>query len=261
MKTLFISLIIDLPFAPDDPAACTWSHENVIVMDSPDGEDDGEIYAPVAGDAYTFVDSQDGGMGAYVKLDQGDGSYVILAHLQDVAVLDHQVVQTGQLIGYEGIDGVHGGHDVLIGRFQGLAASPHVPEKALPLSVRASRVPYGQPTVLETSDLVCGTTDGGVYRSALHWSTRPPDELNEGHMWIRAFGENLWIDPPSFHGRWFVFPEGVHLINLSVDPFWMDVGRACDRAPSALCSRRGTAAWFLCIDSRDGDIMPSQDCL
>ncbi len=261
MEWLLIPLVIELPFAPDDPAKCIAFADNMIVLDTPDGEDAGEVYAPVAGVVHAYVDEVDGGLGHYVKIDQGDGSYVLLAHLSELVVLDHQVVQVGQLLGYEGIEGVDNGSDVLIGRFAGFASQPGAPEQALALSVHLMTVPGGQSEVLATGELVCDPSDGHVYRSHLHWRTRPPDDLHEGHTWVRVYGENLWIDPSQHDGRWFVFPEGVYRIDLSEDPFWVDVAHSCDQAPSTLCQQTDTGAWSLCVDSNDGDIAPSSECL
>lgn len=261
MAATAMTLTSELPFAPDDLAKCTMHDDLAVVLDTPDGDDGGEVYVPIAGVARTFIDKRDGGLGAYVKIDQGDGSYVLIAHLAEITVLDHQVVEVGQLLGYEGIEGVHNGSDVLIGHAAGMASEPGRPERWLPLSLRVTKVPGGESGVLRSDELVCDVTHGDVYRSRLNWRTRPPDDPHQRHTWVRVYGENLWIDPATYDGRWFVFPEGVYRIDLNGDPFWRSVADACDREPSDLCQRRMDGEWLLCVDSRDGDIVPGDMCL
>lgn len=61
------------------------------------------LYAPVSG--RMFVGTQAGGFGAYVRIETGDGLYVYLAHLRDVAICGGQHVNAGEMVAYSGNTG------------------------------------------------------------------------------------------------------------------------------------------------------------
>ena len=248
-------MVLELPFSPHDLAKCSDARDQMLTFDTPDGDDDGEVYAPASGVAYVYSDDRDGGLGVYVKIDQGDGTYVLVGHLHDAAVLNAQLVQAGQLLGWEGIEGTHNGHDVLLGYMVGSARDPTMGEPR-PFFLHAAQGLAGAAHVLSADQVGCGE-EGSTYRSQLHWRNHPPDDLEEGHDWIRVYGENLWIDPFFHDGRWFVFPEGAYRIDLSGRVFWAHVARECQQSGSVLCHADDNNRWSLCFDSSDGEILPA----
>ena len=122
-------LTIDLPFREGYDSLCTqgangtYSHHSRstqydVDLDTPNDADD-PVFAPVGGIAYAHDESRTKNYGYHVTIDQSDGTYVILAHLDEILIEDGDEVAAGQLVGIEGHTGKADGDHVHIGRHSG----------------------------------------------------------------------------------------------------------------------------------------------
>ena len=136
-----------------------------------------EIYAPVSGIVRVHVESATSNFGYHANVDLGNGFYVVIAHFSEILVTDGQEVAAGTLIGYDGCTGACSGDHSHVGLMEGDASEM----AQYGTSVDASfytRDTNGDGTVLgavAVSDLVCGTTDGHLYESALPVSQWHPN--------------------------------------------------------------------------------------
>lgn len=107
-------------------AGGSFSHQAVstahdLDLDTSNSVDE-ELFAPVGGIARVHREHLKKNFGMHVNIDQGDGSYVVLAHFKDVFVNDGEPVAEGQLIGFEGCTGLCTGDHVHVGRHIGDAS-------------------------------------------------------------------------------------------------------------------------------------------
>lgn len=171
-------LTIDLPFAEGYRSLCTqgangdYSHYGTstrydVDWDTPNNVDD-PVYAPVSGVAYVHDESRTRNYGMHVNIDMGDGTYVILAHLEEIFIGDAEEVASGQLIGYEGTTGLSVGDHVHIGRHTGdpeMMGEYGVSISALAFS--ATDTNTGETVTELTSELTCSLESGHTYASLL----------------------------------------------------------------------------------------------
>jgi len=264
-KTLDI-LTVHLPFLEEDAVRCTHGpngprytggvpQEFFVVLDSPDGEDDGGVYAPVMGHAYPHFDAVDGGLAHHVKIDLQDGSYLLVARMSEVFVLTGEYVLVGSLLGREGIAGRDNGSDILLGRYFG---DPRLPGKNDPslasLMLRTADESRGFDGVFPVYGLDCGGGSRSVYRSRVKsrgvppWQQEDVDDLEEDITWLRVYGENIGLQEAGAWS-WHVFPEGEYVVRIE------SVEDRCVKDRSVLCCEQEEA---LCLASEDGDIVPTR---
>lgn len=171
-------LTIDLPFAEGYRSLCTqgangdYSHHGRstrydVDWDTPNTQDD-PVYAPVGGVAYVHSESRTKNYGEHINIDRGDGTYIILAHLDDIFIEDGEEVAAGQLIGYEGTTGLADGDHVHIGRHSGDAElKGEYGSSISPLAFSAMDTRTGVVVSELTSELVCSLESGHTYQSLL----------------------------------------------------------------------------------------------
>lgn len=125
------AIMIDMPFAAGYTSLCTqgawgsYSHSSSVTsydvdFDTPNDIDD-PVYAPIDGVAYVHDDDRDTNFGVHVNIDLGDGTFILLGHLDKVLIEDGEDVVAGQLIAIEGNTGASSGDHLHIGRHAGEA--------------------------------------------------------------------------------------------------------------------------------------------
>ncbi|PIX62055.1 hypothetical protein CO057_00165 [Candidatus Uhrbacteria bacterium CG_4_9_14_0_2_um_filter_41_50] len=172
------AVTFDLPFADGYTAQCvqgaggSYSHSYSstrydIDLDTPNDSDD-PVFAPYSGTAYVHTESPGYGFGIHINIDLGDGTYVILGHLNNVLIEDGEEVVTGQLIGVEGTTGYSTGDHVHIGRHQGSAQDNGSKGKSIEgMVVSAYDLTTGDSVSMLSSDMTCDLSGGHVYQSQL----------------------------------------------------------------------------------------------
>lgn len=184
------SVTAHLPFNADTISQCvqgaggSYSHQYNstaydVDFDTPNTERI-PLYAPADGVLYAHEDDRATGFGVHANLDIGDGTYIILAHMDDVFVDNGSEVAEGQLLGYEGTTGSSTGDHVHMGRHDGDAAQDGVygtSIEGLALSVVElyDMTMRSNDAELTTSELVCDLTGGEFYTSRLDTPRWHPD--------------------------------------------------------------------------------------
>ncbi len=166
---------------------------------------DEELYAPASGTIHLFSETDSGGFGIAITIDRGDGTYVVLGHLDSVFVHDGEQVVAGQLIGYEGCTGVCTGDHVHIGLMRGDASLKPSLGESIPTAYFTYDVETGSAfSVINDSDFVCGIAaegdpqDGHGYAASLQvpaW--HPNDSLvktgNDPRVFLLDQNDRRWI--------------------------------------------------------------------
>lgn len=171
-------LTIDLPFAESYASLCTQGAEGSyshygrstrfdVDWDTPNDVDD-PVYAPVSGVAYVHDESRTRNYGEHINIDVGDGTYVIIAHLEDIFIEDGVEVAAGQLIAYEGTTGLATGDHIHIGRHSGDAEKMGEYGASIStLAFSAYDTNTGTAVTELTTELTCGISTGHTYQSLL----------------------------------------------------------------------------------------------
>lgn len=171
-------LTIQLPFATDYTTLCTqgangsYSHGSRatkydVDLDTPNDSTD-PVFAPVGGTAYNHDESRTKNFGHHVTIDQGDGTYVIIAHLDSIVISDGEQVAAGQLIGYEGHTGLADGDHVHIGRHSGDASLVGEYGSSInALAFNAVDKTTGRTVTEMTTEMACDLSTGHTYQSLL----------------------------------------------------------------------------------------------
>lgn len=166
-----------------------------------------EIYAPVSG--LVSVHYSSANFGYHLNIDLGDGSYVCVAHLDTVAVLDGAEVSEGQLIGYEGCTGYCTGDHVHIGLHSGDATLPAQYGVSIPAIYRVRDVSAnGQLVTIESEQVVCGLgasysePDGHLYSSDIEIPLWHPNgslvkTMDDAKVYLIDDGAARWITNES----------------------------------------------------------------
>lgn len=154
-----------------------------VDFDTPNGGTATTLYAPVAGVVYVHDDGT--GFGVHVNIDHGDGQYTVLGHLSQVFVVSGTWVEVGTQVGLDGCTGNCTGDHVHMGVHAGDATRPAGEGQSVPFNVFATDVSVGsQPSAHNTSDMICGLTQGHFYESQLPvWSDSQeemPDPPEQG---------------------------------------------------------------------------------
>ncbi|MCR4312413.1 MAG: M23 family metallopeptidase [Candidatus Uhrbacteria bacterium] len=167
----------NLPFDASFIATCTqgaggsYSHsydstQYDVDLDTPNDEDI-PVYAPIDGVAYVHDTDRNRNFGVHVNIDIGDGTYIVIAHMDDVFVDNGSEVAAGQMIGFEGTTGASTGDHVHIGRHDGDPAQDAVYGDSIEgLSLFAGDSSGDEVDIL-TSSMDCAMSGGGRYTSLL----------------------------------------------------------------------------------------------
>lgn len=185
---------LHMPFATGTTWRCTqgasgtYSHQYTSTLydvdfDTPNGGTPTELYAPVSGTAYVHNDGT--GFGIHINIDHGDGQYTSLGHLSQAFVASGAWVEAGELVGLDGCTGNCTGDHVHVGVHAGDATRPAGEGRSVPFNVFAMDVSMSQqPVAHNTSEMVCGLTEGHFYESQLLvWSDSQeemPDPPEQG---------------------------------------------------------------------------------
>ena len=170
------TIMSELPFESGYSVLCSqgtqdWPSHNAtstkfdVDLDTPNSEDV-PVFAPVNGRAYVHDDTPEFGFGIHINIDLGDGTYLILAHLEAAFIDDDSEVAAGQLLGFEGTTGNSSGDHVHFGRHAGDASLDGIFGESfdgLTLNMDDGR---GH-VQLMTSDMWCDLPDGETYGSLL----------------------------------------------------------------------------------------------
>lgn len=171
-------LTIDMPFFTGYKAMCSqgangsYSHTSSstkydVDFDTPNDVRD-PVFAPVGGVAYTHTESRTRNYGEHINIDQGDGTYIIFAHLDDIFVDNGEEVAAGQLLGFEGHTGMASGDHVHIGRHSGSASLKGEYGTSLnALAFNAIDESVGASVTQMTTELSCDISTGHTYQSIL----------------------------------------------------------------------------------------------
>ena len=172
------AIVTNLPFEAGYVTQCTqgtngeYSHQYLstaydIDLDTPNWSDD-LIFAPAGGVAYVHDNDRDTGFGVHVNLDLGDGTYLVIGHMDRVFIANETEVAAGQMLGYEGTTGASSGDHVHFGRHSGdpnQDATQGVSVEGLQLSLTNMTTNNGG-TVPITS-LYCDLVNGHSFMSKL----------------------------------------------------------------------------------------------
>ncbi len=176
--------VLELPFFFGDAHVCTqgvgggYSHNGnstyyALDFDTSNVSDE-EVFAPVSGVARVHLDTSQTGFGYHVNIDRGDGTYVVVAHLFEIFVLDHDQVVAGQLIGFEGCTGNCTGDHVHIDLHEGDASLAAEYGVSVPARY-AVRDEAGEAVTLASDEFVCDLYGGRAYESELATVVWHPD--------------------------------------------------------------------------------------
>lgn len=166
------SVTIHLPFDAGYATLCTqgvggsYSHTYNstyygVDLDTPNNRND-YVFAPVFGIAYVH-DDPSAGFGRHINIDLGDGTYIVVGHLEAIFVEDAEEVAAGQLIAWEGSTGASSGDHVHVGRQSGDAAQ----DASFGTSVEGLAFRLSGGSTVSVSDMNCDLNWGTTYVSAL----------------------------------------------------------------------------------------------
>ncbi len=218
------AITIDLPFDVGYTAQCvqgangSYSHRYTSTrydadFDTPNNVRD-PVYAPVDGVAYVHDTDRTTNFGVHINVDMGDGTYVILGHLDQVFVDDGSDVAAGQLLGFEGTTGASTGDHVHMGRHDGDASKDgRYGTSIAGLMLNVDDVTGSRQAAVSTSDLVCSLTSGHQYASLLTTPRWHPDGSlvktpEESTVYVIESGNaRPFVDEASFWSRGYDFGD------------------------------------------------------
>lgn len=159
--------IIQMPFEFGHVSQCTQgvngttSHHSTSTMYDIDFDTSNtikeELRAPVSGIAYVHTEDASKNFGYHVCIDLGNGTYVILGHMSDIAVSNGEQVVAGQYVGHEGCTGYCSGDHVHVGLHVGDARKMGQYGVSVPVRyVLADQTMNTQSVAMDSSLLVCG---------------------------------------------------------------------------------------------------------
>ncbi|MCX6715189.1 MAG: M23 family metallopeptidase [Candidatus Uhrbacteria bacterium] len=175
--------IIQMPFAAGHVSQCTQgaygqsSHHSTSTMYDIDFDTSNtskeELRAPVSGVAYVHTEDASKNFGYHVNIDLGNGTYVILGHMADIAAKNGEPVVAGQFVGHEGCTGYCSGDHVHVGLHMGDARKMGEFGASIPVRyMLADKNLKSRAEAIDCTSLVCGIKSLG-------------DPVN-GHMYISA---------------------------------------------------------------------------
>ncbi|MEK7529547.1 MAG: M23 family metallopeptidase, partial [Patescibacteria group bacterium] len=170
--------IIHMPFQTGTSWLCTqgangsYSHQYNstrydVDLDTPNNPADyADVYAPVSGTVY--LQYEPNGFGFHANIDMGDGTYVVLGHLDEFLVGGGTNVSAGALIGKAGCTGSCTGEHVHLGVHEGDANRGASQGTSIPFRVFSrDSTAGGGAEPYSTSEMVCGLSSGHRYESQL----------------------------------------------------------------------------------------------
>ncbi|HAL50536.1 MAG: Serine-aspartate repeat-containing protein F [Candidatus Uhrbacteria bacterium GW2011_GWD2_41_121] len=177
---------VQMPFAFGYSSLCTqgvggsYSHNTSqtrydLDFDTPNDRDD-YVYAPVGGTIYVHDTNRISGFGVHINIDLGDGTFILLGHLDDVFVQDGSEVAQGQLIATEGTTGASSGDHLHMGRHLGDAGQDALSSTSIEgLAIEAYDA--NDPGVLSrlTNEFTCDLSYGHNYQSRMQTVLWHPD--------------------------------------------------------------------------------------
>lgn len=124
------------------------------------------MLAAADGTAYVFLDQGAASFGNHINIDHGDGYFTVYAHLDSILISNGQLVEQGQLIGYEGNTGFSTGDHIHFGIHTGDPQSDAINST----SVLIERLIIGDATsgnleILNGNQFVCALPGGNYYSS------------------------------------------------------------------------------------------------
>lgn len=176
--------IIQLPFSAGHVSECTQgafgheSHHSTSTMYDIDFDTSNsskeELRAPVSGVVYVHMEDVSKNFGYHVCIDLGNGTYVILGHMADIAVKNGEHIVAGQFLGHEGCTGYCSGDHVHIGLHMGDARKMGEFGTSIPVRyMLADKTQKSRAEAIDCTSLVCGIksigdpVNGHFYVSAL----------------------------------------------------------------------------------------------
>lgn len=178
--------VLHLPFATGESHLCTqgagggYSHNATSTHYGLDLDTDNshheDVFAPASGTAYVHYDTSLTGFGYHINIDLGDGTYVVLAHLDDVFIENEAEVAAGQLVGYEGCTGNCTGDHLHLDLHQGWPDLMAQHGTSLLTSYMVRDVTSGSDAmVLQSDHFTCDLSSGHHYESQLPVVSWHPD--------------------------------------------------------------------------------------
>jgi hypothetical protein len=176
---------VQLPFKRGYTAVCTqgangatshrgFSTKHDLDFDTPNDRDD-LVLAPISGKAYVHDDASNG-FGRHVNISLGDGTYIVLGHLDQIFVANEMDVGLGQVIAFEGTTGYSSGDHVHLGRHRGdPALTADHGESLATLAVMSEDTSTHVTQARTTASHTCALPGGHAYKSQLPDVRSHPD--------------------------------------------------------------------------------------
>jgi murein DD-endopeptidase MepM/ murein hydrolase activator NlpD len=197
-----------------------------------------------------------------VNIDQGDGTYIIMAHLSSIFVTNESEVAAGQLVGFEGTTGNSTGDHLHIGRHSGDAAEDGIygtSEEGLEFVAGDGTLGTSVESIPVT-DLTCDLTSGHYYASALPVPLWHPEGTliktpSESTVYLLEEGEaRPFITEGSFLSRNYDFADVVLMSDSELACVGEGIDISNEREYSAVYDDKdGTGVWLLEGDSAASD--------
>jgi hypothetical protein len=218
------ALTIELPFESGYQSRCvqgaggSYSHSYDstlydVDLDTPNNVDD-LVFAPVGGTAYVHDGNRKSGFGVHVNIDQGDYTYVIMGHLDDVLIGDGEEVAAGQLIAVEGTTGNSTGDHVHLGRHRGDASEDASwGDSVEGLIIHADDLSGDGDGDYLTGDMDCDLSTGHVFESENQTPKWHPDGTlimvpGQSTVYLLQDGEaRPFVNEDSFWSRGYDFQD------------------------------------------------------
>ncbi len=159
-----------------------------------------DLFAPTAGTVRIHDDVT--GFGRHVNIDRGDGTYVVLGHMNSFAsgLSDGDFVQSGNYLGKAGCTGSCTGEHVHFGVHSGNAASAAGNGSSIPFRVFAQDTSgSGGAEPILSDDVVCGLSSGRWYESQLPVDgASSNDSSSDPHEDDPCEDDDDATDPPNY---------------------------------------------------------------
>lgn len=265
------SIVIDLPFGAGEDYQCVqgaggdYSHSYNSTLydldfDTPNDRDVA-VFAPVGGLAYLHDDGATSGFGTHLNLDQGDGSYIILAHLSDVFVESGEEVAAGQFLAFEGTTGASTGDHVHIGRHSGNAdESGGLGTSVAGLQFRMEDRTTSTSSPIAVESAVCDLSSGHYYRSQLASVSWHPDgtlimEPNSSTVYRLDDGtKRAFLNETAFLSRNYSWDDVVVVTQSELDCYPEGDFVEGEATVSAVVESEGSGTAWLVVEYPDDGV-------